>query len=87
MPVETLTSDEVAQILRISRDTVYRLAASGELPGRKVGRIWWFTRAAIEDYLSKDAGAGSLRDSNGDGPAFHEAAPVATGIALKETEI
>ena len=87
MSLETLTGNEVAQILRISRDTVYRLAARGELPGRKVGRIWRFTRKAIENYLSEDTGAGSLRDSNGNGPTSHKLAPVAKGIALKGTEI
>lgn len=84
---EVLTVKQVAEFLQVSTDMVYRLAARGELPGRKVGRIWRFTRTAIEDYLSEDTGAGSLRDSNGDGPTSHEAAPVATGIALKGTEI
>jgi len=51
MSVETLTGDEVAQILRISRDTVYRLAGRGKIPGRKVGRIWQIPRAAIEAYI------------------------------------
>ena len=48
---EVMIVSEVAQLLRVSRHTVYRLAARGELPGRKVGRIWRFQRGALEDYL------------------------------------
>ena len=83
---DVFTVGDVAAFMRVSRETVYRLAARGELPGRKVGRIWRFTRTAIENYLSKDIGAESLRDSNGDGPASHEVAPVATGIVVKGTK-
>lgn len=84
---DVLTVGEVAAFMRVSRETIYRLAARGELPGRKIGRIWRFTRTAIEGYLSKDTGAGSSGESNGDGPASHKTAPVTTGIALKGTEI
>lgn len=48
---DILTVDEVAAFMRVSRETVYRLAARGELPGRKVGRIWRFSRRAIENYV------------------------------------
>ena len=73
---EVLTIRQVAEFLQVSTDMVYRLAASGELQGRKIGRIWRFTRTAIENYLSQDVGAESSRDSNGDGSTSHELAPV-----------
>jgi excisionase family DNA binding protein len=62
---DVLTGDEVAAILRVSRDTVYRLSARGELPGRKVGRIWRFPKSAIEEYLrgERDLNAAELRSS------------------------
>jgi len=41
--------------MRISRDTVYRLAARGDLCGRKVGRIWRFPKSAIEEYVHGNA--------------------------------
>ena len=53
MPVELLTGDEVAKLLRVSRDTVYRLATRGELPGRKVGRVWRFSKEAIALYVDE----------------------------------
>lgn len=47
-----LNVEEVAELLRISRHTVYRLAQRGDLPGRKIGRIWRFSRRGVEQYLS-----------------------------------
>ncbi|MFQ5462357.1 MAG: helix-turn-helix domain-containing protein [Phycisphaerae bacterium] len=52
---DILTVAEVARYMRISRDTVYRLAARGELRGRKVGRIWRFPKSAIEEYVHGNA--------------------------------
>ena len=46
-----LNVDEVAELLRVSRHTVYRLAQRGDLPGRKIGRIWRFSRSGVEQYL------------------------------------
>ena len=34
-------------MLTVSADTVYDLFAKGELPGRKVGRKWITTKAAV----------------------------------------
>ncbi len=51
MPCEIMTADQVAELLQVSRDMVYQLATRGELPGRKVGRIWRFSREAIVEFL------------------------------------
>lgn len=51
MPLELLTIDEVAILLRVSRDVVYRLANDGDLVGRKIGRAWRFPRQAVEEYV------------------------------------
>ena len=40
-----------AALLMVSRDTVYDLFASGELPGRKVGRKWITTKAAVLRWI------------------------------------
>ncbi|MFI5399246.1 MAG: ATP-binding protein [Candidatus Binatia bacterium] len=55
MHMAALTIAEIAQRLSVSPDTVYRLAASGKLPGRKVGRVWRFSADAINRYLDPDA--------------------------------
>jgi excisionase family DNA binding protein len=49
--LQLLTCDEVAQVLRVSAETVRHLAAAGELPGRKIGRAWRFPRVTIEAFL------------------------------------
>ena len=44
-----MTGAEVAELLRVSRATIYRLAAPGELPAQKVGNAWRFPRDAIKE--------------------------------------
>lgn len=56
-----LTVDEVAAVLRVSRHTVYRLAERGELPGRRVGRVWRFSKEGIDRYL---LGEGNVAPKN-----------------------
>ena len=51
MNQEVLTIDEVAKLLRVSPDTIYRLAARGELGGRKIGRIWRIPKEVVEQYF------------------------------------
>ena len=40
-----------AALLTVSADTVYDLFAKGELPGRKVGRKWITTKAAVMRWI------------------------------------
>jgi excisionase family DNA binding protein len=44
-----------AALLTVSADTVYDLFAKGELPGRKVGRKWLTTRAAVMRWIEASA--------------------------------
>ncbi len=55
MSAELLTIAEVALRLRISCDTVYRLASSGKLPGSKVGRAWRFDAAVIQNLVAAES--------------------------------
>lgn len=48
----TMTADEVAEALGISRNGVYEAAGRGEIPHRRVGRRVLFSRAAIMDWLA-----------------------------------
>ena len=43
-PSEILTIDETAELLKIPRSSVYRLAQQGKIPAKKVGRHWRFHR-------------------------------------------
>ena len=46
-----LTVNEVAEQMRVSRMTVYRLVHSGELPAIRVGRSFRVPEQAVHDYL------------------------------------
>jgi excisionase family DNA binding protein len=50
--VEVLTTEEAADLLRVSTKTILALARDGSLPGEKVGRAWRFLRADLLEYVS-----------------------------------
>jgi excisionase family DNA binding protein len=45
---EILTTEEAAQYLKTSPDTIKRLARAGRIPGVKFGRAWRFRKRDIE---------------------------------------
>ena len=47
-----LTVAEVAESMRVSKMTVYRLTRSGELPAVRVGRSYRVPQEALEAYLA-----------------------------------
>jgi excisionase family DNA binding protein len=51
---EVLTLDEAAELLRIDPDQLAQLADSGEVPGRKLGEDWRFTRASLLNWLGNN---------------------------------
>jgi len=50
---QILTLKEVAQYLKLTEKTAYRLAAEKKLPGFKVGGSWRFKREDIEAWIEK----------------------------------
>jgi excisionase family DNA binding protein len=53
-----LTPAEVGEILGVHPKTVMRLAARGELPGRRVGRYWRFAEKNIAAWIDRPTMAG-----------------------------
>lgn len=49
-----LTYDEVMNLLRISRTTVWRLIKTGQLDQIKIGSRALVTRASVERFCSQD---------------------------------
>src|SRR5438874_12605214 len=49
---DVLTVEQLAELLQVDEKTLRSLAAKGELPGRKVGRHWRFSRQAVLDWLA-----------------------------------
>ncbi len=59
---EVLTIREAAGFLKLSDQHVRRLAEAGELPGRKLGDRWRFSRHALLRHLEGDADRPRDRD-------------------------
>jgi excisionase family DNA binding protein len=49
---DVLTVEQLAELLQVDAKTVRSLATSGDLPGRKLGRHWRFSRQAVLDWLA-----------------------------------
>ena len=47
-----MTVNEVADLLRVSRMTVYRLIKTGELPALRVGKSYRLREQDIHSYLN-----------------------------------
>lgn len=52
-PHELLTAREVAELMRVSTMTVYRLIKSGELPAIRVGKHLRIRRDDVEAYFDR----------------------------------
>lgn len=48
---DVLTTEEAADLLRVSTKTILGLVSRGTLPGRKVGRAWRFLRSDLVAYV------------------------------------
>lgn len=62
---EILTIDEVAAYLKVSKRTIYCLAASGKLPAFKLGDTWRFRRADLDQLIASRIGKATLDDGEG----------------------
>ena len=49
----TLTADQVAELLGVSRDLVYERTARGEIPHRRLGRRVLYSRTRILQWLEE----------------------------------
>jgi excisionase family DNA binding protein len=63
---DILTLEELASLLRLDATTVLGRAADGELPGRRFGNDWRFSRAAVMVWLGEPEA--NQRRSAGFGP-------------------
>lgn len=65
-----MTVEDVAEMLRINKSTVYRMAKAGRLPATRVGRQWRFRLSALEAFL--DAGGDAAFEEESSGSAEKE---------------
>lgn len=52
LPTRMLTIDDVAALMRVHRNTVYRWCRSGRLPATKIGKDWRISRDAVEALIA-----------------------------------
>ncbi|MEC5198879.1 excisionase family DNA binding protein [Arthrobacter sp. PL16] len=51
--VQFLTVAEVADLMRVSKMTVYRLVHAGDLPAVQFGRSYRVPESAVEEFLQR----------------------------------
>jgi excisionase family DNA binding protein len=51
-PPEVMNAEQAGQFLQIDESVVVDMAEAGKLPGRKLGAVWRFSRAALVAWLS-----------------------------------
>jgi excisionase family DNA binding protein len=56
-----LTTEQVADYLRIDKFTLYRLVSLRKIPAFKVGNQWRFKKTMIDDWLLKNS---NMREGN-----------------------
>ena len=49
-----LTLDELADYLKLSKSTLYKLVQRGEVPGTKIGKHWRFRKGTIDRWIDKN---------------------------------
>lgn len=55
MSDDILTVREVADFLKVTERTIYRLAAENQIPSFKVGGSWRFRRADLVKWMTEQA--------------------------------
>ena len=55
--VTILTINQVADLLKVPKSTVYRLVRDHQLPGHKVGKHWRFVESEVEAWICEQHGS------------------------------
>lgn len=50
--IELLTVEQLCRILKIGKNTAYKLIQTGEIKGFRVGWCWKIPRDSIDEYLN-----------------------------------
>lgn len=62
MDTEIMTIREVAEYLKLTEKTAYRLVSDGVLPGFKVGGSWRFRKVELDKWIKKNENRKGQRD-------------------------
>ena len=78
---EIMNIEEVADLLRVSTQTIYTLARNGKLPATKIGREWRFSRVKIMGLINSSSSGEEAAATQGIAPVVGE---VNHEIAIKD---
>lgn len=78
-PREILTLEQVAKLLWLHSSTIYRMVKRGEIPAVKVGRVWRFSKDALDKWLNHGV-RGGRRIGGRERPARKREDPVLRSI-------
>lgn len=63
MMLDMMTPEQVADLLQLNTETVYRLIRDKKLAAAKIGRAYRITKADLERFLATTSTMPSLRDA------------------------
>ena len=69
---EILTIRQVADYLKVTARTIYRIAAAKQIPAFKVGGSWRFSRADIDSWIKRQSMEGLETSREQDGAATRQ---------------
>ena len=67
-----VTIEQVAAFLQVSKDTVYRLAKTGSLPGAKIGQQWRFLKSEVDAWLEGRKNVSESEQTEDQGSDFQD---------------
>ena len=82
---EILNTPRAARLLGVSPKTVLKLARSGELPGKKVGKAWLFRLQNVLRWLGEESPTSTKQDAPRSSAA-EEAVVALVGMGYTKTE-
>lgn len=54
MPDPWLSADDIATHLGVAKDTVYTWIAEKGMPAHRIGRLWKFQSAEVDDWVRRE---------------------------------
>ena len=64
--IKVYTLDEVADILKVSRRTLYTYVKEGKLPAVKMGKYWRVSQESLQAFISTGTTAAEAKRANTD---------------------
>jgi excisionase family DNA binding protein len=63
MQENLLTTEQLAEYLKVDKFTIYRLVTQKKIPAFKVGNQWRYKKALVDDWLRKNSNLQDLESS------------------------